>query len=157
MRVAVWGTGNMGRAAVRAVEAHPELELAGVVSRSQPGSADVLEGVDAVAYMASGDLRPDEAAADIAGCLRGGAVVVTPSLYALYDVRSAPPALADPLRAAAQEGGGALFVSGIDPGWGNDVLPLLMSGLASHVEQVRCLIGSRRLAGGVVGCRGSNC
>jgi hypothetical protein len=138
MRVAVWGTGNMGRAAVRAVEAHPGLDLAGVVSRSALGSESVLEGVDAVAYMASGDLRPDDAAADIARCLRAGAVVVTPSLYSLYDVRSAPSALADPLRAAAAEGGGALFVSGIDPGWGNDVLPLLVSGLAGTVEQVRC-------------------
>jgi hypothetical protein len=138
MRVAVWGTGNMGRAAVRAVEAHPGLDLAGVVSRSALGSESVLEDVDAVAYMASGDLRPDDAAADIARCLRGGAVVVTPSLYSLYDVRSAPSALADPLRAAAAEGGGALFVSGIDPGWGNDVLPLLVSGLAGTVEQVRC-------------------
>jgi hypothetical protein len=138
VRVAVWGTGNMGRAAVRAVEAHPGLDLAGVVSRSALGSESVLEDVDAVAYMASGDLRPDDAAADIARCLRAGAVVVTPSLYSLYDVRSAPSALADPLRAAAAEGGGALFVSGIDPGWGNDVLPLLVSGLAGTVEQVRC-------------------
>lgn len=153
MRVAVWGTGNMGRAAIRAVVAHPSLELAAVVSRSREGedagtiagleplgllASDVLPDVDAVAYMASGDLRPDDAAADVAGCLRAGAVVVTPSLYALYDVRSAPAALAEPLRVAAVEGGGALFVSGIDPGWGNDVLPLLVSGLATTVEQVRC-------------------
>jgi hypothetical protein len=94
--------------------------------------------VDAVAYMASGDLRPDDAAKDVERCLRSGAVVVTPSLYALYDVRSAPAALADPLREAAVAGGSALFVSGIDPGWGNDVLPLLVSGLATTVEQVRC-------------------
>jgi len=153
MRVAVWGTGNMGRAAIRAVVAHPELELTAVRSGSRAGedagtiagleplgllaSAD-LPDVDAVAYMASGDLRPDDAAADIATCLRSGAVVVTPSLYSLYDVPSAPTALADPLRAAAVEGGSALFVSGIDPGWGNDVLPLLVSGLATTVEQVRC-------------------
>jgi hypothetical protein len=143
----------MGRAAIRAVVAHPDLQLAGVVSRSRAGEdAGTLAGleplgllaspdlptVDAVAYMASGDLRPDEAAADIAGCLRAGSVVVTPSLYSLYDVQSAPASLADPLRAAAQEGGGALFVSGIDPGWGNDVLPLLVSGLASTLTQVRC-------------------
>jgi hypothetical protein len=138
LKVAVWGSGNMGRAAVRAVEAHPDLELAGVISRSRPGSADLLESVDAVAYMASGDLRPDEAAADVARCLRAGAVVVTPSLYSLYDVQSAPSAVADPLRRAAEEGGGSLFVSGIDPGWGNDVLPLLMSGVCSRIDQVRC-------------------
>jgi hypothetical protein len=143
----------MGRATIRAVVAHPGLELAAVVSRSRAGedagviagleplglkaSAD-LPAVDAVAYMASGDLRPDDAARDIAGCLRSGCVVVTPSLYALYDVQSAPSSLRDPLEAAAKDGGGALFVSGIDPGWGNDVLPLLVSGLASTVTQVRC-------------------
>jgi hypothetical protein len=143
----------MGRAAIRAVAAHPELELTAVLSSSRSGEdAGTLAGleplgllastelgdVDAVAYMASGDLRPDDAAADIARCLRAGAVVVTPSLYALYDVRSAPPELAGPLRKAAAEGGSALFVSGIDPGWGNDVLPLLVSGLATTVDQVRC-------------------
>jgi hypothetical protein len=36
------------------------------------------------------------------------------------------------------EGGGSLFVSGIDPGWGNDVLPLMMTGLGTEVEAVRC-------------------
>lgn len=158
MRVAVWGAGNMGRAAVRAVAAHPQLRLSALLSTSCAGEdAGVVAGLrplgvlassdvdavlatapDAVVYTASGDLRPDEAAADVARCLRAGAVVVTPSLYALYDVRSAPAAVADPLRAAAAEGGSALFVSGIDPGWGNDLLPVLLSGLATTVTQVRC-------------------
>lgn len=158
MRVAVWGSGNMGRAAIRAVAAHPGLKLAALLSSSRAGddagtvaglaplgvlaSSDVdavlATGVDAVVYTASGDLRPDEAAVDVARCLRMGAVVVTPSLYALYDVQSAPAALADPLRLAAKEGASALFVSGIDPGWGNDLLPVLVSGLASSVTQVRC-------------------
>lgn len=154
MRVAVWGTGNMGRAAIRAVAAHPELELVAVVGRSLAGqdagvvaglqplgisvSPDVPGDVAAVAYMASGDVRPDAAAADIAGCLRSGAVVVTPSVYALYDPVSAPSALRGPLEDAATEGGSALFVSGIDPGWGDDVLPVLLTGIASTVTQVRC-------------------
>ena len=159
MRVAVWGTGNMGRAGIRAVAAHPELELVAVIGRSLAGldagavadlgpcgvlvDADV-EAVlatrpDAVVYMASGDIRPDEAVADIARCLRAGAVVVTPSVYALYDPTSAPPELRSPLEEAAKDGGGALFVSGIDPGWGNDILPLLLTGLASTVDQVRCV------------------
>ena len=154
MRVAVWGTGNMGRAGVRAVVAHPDLELVSVVGRSRAGedagvvaglealgvtvSPDVPTDVDAVAYMASGDVRPDEAVQDIAGCLRRGAVVVTPSIYSLYDPRSAPSSLRGPLEDAATEGGSALFVSGIDPGWGNDVLPVLLTGMASTLTQVRC-------------------
>ncbi|MBF6370722.1 dihydrodipicolinate reductase, partial [Nocardia puris] len=50
----------------------------------------------------------------------------------------APAEIRDPVLAAIEEGGGALFVSGVDPGWGNDVLPLLVSGLAGTVETVRC-------------------
>jgi 2,4-diaminopentanoate dehydrogenase len=154
VRVGVWGTGNMGRAAIRAVVAHPELELAAVRSTSRAGQDageiaslpplgvvardEPLSGLDAVFYAASGDLRPDAAADDVRGLLADGAVVVTPSLYALYDWRSAPPSLVDPLQAAAKAGGGRLFVSGIDPGWGNDVLPLLVSGLGSSIEQIRC-------------------
>ncbi|MFC7586944.1 hypothetical protein ACFQYP_26845 [Nonomuraea antimicrobica] len=89
-------------------------------------------------YAASGDIRPDEALADVVRAIRAGAVVVTPSLYALYDHRGAPPEVREPVLAAIAEGGGSLFVSGVDPGWGNDVLPLLVSGLATTVDAVRC-------------------
>ncbi|MFC6044561.1 NAD(P)H-dependent amine dehydrogenase family protein [Nocardioides hankookensis] len=161
--VVVWGTGNMGRAAIRSIDANPGLELAAVVV-SSPAKAgrdagdladldrvlgvaattDVdaalvtLGGAGAVAYMASGDIRPDDAATDVERCLRQGAVVVTPALYALYDHRSAPPELTGPLSEAAKEGASALFASGVDPGWGNDVLPALLSGVAGTVDEVRC-------------------
>ncbi|TXL60802.1 NAD(P)H-dependent amine dehydrogenase family protein [Aeromicrobium terrae] len=159
VRTAVWGTGNVGRAAIRAVDAHPELELsavivsnpekvgkdagelAGVDPLGVPATDDadsVLGTVDAVVYAASGEIRPDEALADVVKAIRTGAVVVTPALYALYDPVSAPPELREPVADAIAEGGGSLFVSGIDPGWGNDILPVLASGLASTVEQIRC-------------------
>ncbi|MEU8356673.1 dihydrodipicolinate reductase [Nonomuraea sp. NPDC048882] len=157
----VWGTGNIGRAAIRAVEAHPALELTavlvhdpaklgrdagdlaglgrhlGVAATGDP-EAVLATGPRAVVYAASGDIRPAEALADIVKAVRAGAVVVTPSLYALYDHRSAPPDMREPVLAAVKEGGGSLFVSGVDPGWGNDVLPLLVSGLATTVDAVRC-------------------
>ncbi|MEU7633075.1 dihydrodipicolinate reductase [Nocardia sp. NPDC049220] len=157
----VWGTGNIGRAAIRAVEAHPALRLTGVLVHD-PGkvgrdagelggldyaldiaATDDIDGAlaavpDAVVYAASGDIRPDDALADIIRALRAGAVVVTPALYALYDPRNAPAEVREPVLAAITEGGGSLFVSGIDPGWGNDVLPLLVSGLGSTVEVIRC-------------------
>ena len=44
----------------------------------------------------------------------------------------------EPFEQACRTGGGALFVSGIDPGWGNDLLPILVSGLAGTVEEIRC-------------------
>ncbi|MFI6600302.1 dihydrodipicolinate reductase [Nonomuraea sp. NPDC050536] len=157
----VWGTGNVGRAAIRAVVAHPELELAGVVVHD-PGKAgrdagelaglgrrvevaasdDVGEALAAkpraVVYAASGDIRPDEALGDVLRAVRAGAVVVTPSLYALYDQRNAPAELREQVLEAVTEGGGSLFVSGIDPGWGNDVLPVLISGLGGTIDAVRC-------------------
>ncbi|MEU6996037.1 dihydrodipicolinate reductase [Streptomyces sp. NPDC046465] len=157
----VWGTGNVGRAAVRAVEAHPGLvlaavlvhdpakvgrdagELAGMGTRlGVAATADVdavlAAGPGAVVYAASGDLRPDEALADVVRAVRAGAVVVTPALYPLYDQRSAPAEFRDPVLAAVAAGGGSLFVSGVDPGWGNDVLPLLISGLGSTLDAIRC-------------------
>ncbi|MBX3284227.1 MAG: hypothetical protein R2746_03445 [Acidimicrobiales bacterium] len=161
LRTVVWGTGNVGRAAIRAVDAHPDLELVAVVvadpakvgrdaghladvgralgvTATDDAAAVLAERPDAVVYAASGDIRPDDALADVVAALGAGAVVVTPALYALYDPRSAPAEVIDPVRAAVEAGGGALFVSGIDPGWGNDVLPLLATGLASTITQVRC-------------------
>ncbi|SMC77650.1 dihydrodipicolinate reductase [Lentzea albidocapillata] len=157
----VWGTGNVGRAAIRAVDAHPALKLTAVVVHNPEKvgrDAGDLAGIEqelgvaatndidavlaasprAVVYAASGDIRPDDALADITKAIRAGAVVVTPSLYALYDPRSAPPELREPVLAAIKEGGGSLFVSGVDPGWGNDVLPLLVSGLGHTIDAVRC-------------------
>ncbi|MFD0688129.1 NAD(P)H-dependent amine dehydrogenase family protein [Actinomadura fibrosa] len=158
---AVWGTGNVGRAAVRAVLAHPALELAAVIVHDPAKDgrdAGTLGGLGrevgvaatrdvdavlaarprAVVYAASGDVRPDEALADVVRAVRAGAVVVTPALYALYDQRNAPPEVRGPVLAAIKEGGGSLFVSGVDPGWGNDVLPLLVSGLGGTVDAIRC-------------------
>ncbi|WP_235737374.1 NAD(P)H-dependent amine dehydrogenase family protein [Nocardioides alcanivorans] len=157
----VWGTGNVGRAAIRAVVAHPALTLSAVVVANPDkvgrdagelaeldthlgvAATDDVDAVlaarpGAVVYAASGEIRPDEALADINRAIRGGAVVVTPSLYALYDQRNAPPEVRDPVLKAIAEGGGSLFVSGIDPGWGNDVLPLMISGLGTTVDVIRC-------------------
>lgn len=63
---------------------------------------------------------------------------MTPAIYPMYDPRSAPPAVRGPIDGAIAGGGGALFVSGIDPGWGNDVLPALLTGLGSTITGVRC-------------------
>ncbi|MBE1534276.1 NAD(P)H-dependent amine dehydrogenase family protein [Actinomadura algeriensis] len=157
----VWGTGNVGRLALRAVEAHPALELTGVIVHDPgkvgrdagdlgglgrdlgvPATDDVGAvlgtGPGAVVYAASGDVRPDDALADIVRAIRAGAVVVTPALYALYDQRNAPPEMREAVLDAVAAGGGSLFVSGVDPGWGNDVLPLLVSGLGHTVDVVRC-------------------
>jgi len=159
LRVVVWGTGHVGRPAIRTVLAHRDLELAGVVvadpakvgldagsiadceptgvlATDDPGPL-LASGVDAVAYCASGDLRPEEAIADIVRCLEAGASVVTPSVYALYHPASAPGPLTERIEAACRAGNAAVFASGIDPGWGLDILPLLLSGVVGRVDEVR--------------------
>ena len=159
-RVAVWGTGNMGSTAVRSALAFPGLGLSGIITSSESKAgmdaaefvgldsptgvvattdADaVLADCDAVAYMASGDIRPEEAVNDIERCLRAGAHVVTPSLYSLYDPRSAPPEWVERLTAAAEEGGSTLLVSGVDPGWGNDALAVIAAGLCTRIRSIHC-------------------
>jgi hypothetical protein len=158
-RTIVWGTGNVGRPALRAVLANPALELAGVIvsnpakegrdagelcGRGATGvlaSRDVAAvldaGADAVAYCASGDFRPDEALDDIEKALRAGMNVVSTSVYPLYDPASAPPQLRSRMEDACRAGGSSCFVSGIDPGYVNDVLPLLLSGLCAEIEEIR--------------------
>ncbi|UGQ13003.1 dihydrodipicolinate reductase [Yinghuangia sp. ASG 101] len=157
----VWGTGNIGRLAIRAVRAEPALKLSGVLVHDPAKvgrDAGELAGLDAelgvaatddskavlnaapraVVYAASGDIRPEEALDDICRAIRAGAVVVTPALYPLYDPRGAAPEFRDPVLAAVAEGGGSLFVSGVDPGWANDILPLFVSGLGGVIDVIRC-------------------
>jgi hypothetical protein len=150
----------MGATSIRSAVAFPGLKLTGVITSSpdkagkdaatfahldQPTGVTattdvdaVLADCDAVAYMASGDIRPDEAIADIERCLRAGSHVVTPSLYSLYDPRSAPQEWVDRLNQAAEEGGATLLVSGVDPGWGNDALAVLAAGLCTRIRSIHC-------------------
>jgi hypothetical protein len=150
----------MGATAIRSAVAFPGLQLSGVITSSPDkegkdaatfgrleaatgvlATTDVdaaLAGCDAVAYMASGDIRPDEAIEEIVRCLRAGKHVVTPSLYSLYDPRSAPPEWVERLTAAAEEGRGSLLVSGVDPGWGNDALAIIAAGLCTRIKAINC-------------------
>jgi hypothetical protein len=160
--VVVWGTGNVGRPAIRSVLNHPELELAGVVV-SDPAKVgkdagdladapdtgvaavhvddvgDLLSNPpDAVVYAASADFRPQEAEDDFERILAAGANLVSCSIYPLYHPPSAPEALRTRMEQAATSGDSSLFVSGIDPGFGNDLLPILLSGVVQEIEQIRC-------------------
>jgi hypothetical protein len=150
----------MGATAIRSAVAFPGLALSGVITSSpdkhgkdaatfsrldsETGVAvttDIdaaLAGCDAVAYMASGDIRPDDAVNDIERCLRAGKHVVTPSLYSLYDPRSAPPEWVERLTQAAEEGGATMLVSGVDPGWGNDALAVIAAGLCTRIRSIHC-------------------
>ena len=158
-RVIVWGTGNVGVPALRIVLSNPALELAGVIvsnpakvgkdagelcGRPATGvratsdvAAALAVGADAVAYCASGDFRPTEATGDIERCLRAGLNVVSTAIYPLYDPTSAPEELRERIAAACAAGNASIFVSGIDPGFVNDIVPVLLAGLCERVDEIR--------------------
>ncbi|MGI9603832.1 MAG: NAD(P)H-dependent amine dehydrogenase family protein [Acidimicrobiales bacterium] len=158
-RVVVWGTGNVGQPAIRAVAAHRDLDLVGVVvanpakvgrdagelagigplgvACTDDAEAVLSAGVDAVVYTASGDFRPVEAEADLEQCLRAGANVTSTSFYGLLHPPSCPPALRRRVDDACAEGQSSVFVSGIDPGWALDLLPLVLSGVVADITEIR--------------------
>ena len=47
--------------------------------------------------------------------------------------------MTDPLRDAALGAGVSLWVNGIDPGFANDWLPLVITGISERIDEVRCL------------------
>ena len=160
-RVVTWGTGNVGSYAVRAVLGHPELELvAHIVSSPEKSGRDVgeligleqLAGVlatdnvdealatrpDCVIYTAHSETRMMEAAEDQAKCLRQGINVVSSSLFMLqYPHNPGITFLADPLKAACEEGKSTCFNNGIDPGFANDTMPLVFTGLSEYWSSIR--------------------
>lgn len=159
LRVVVWGTGNVGRPAIRAVVSHHQLELAGVVVsspeklgvdagelagiaetgvRAVSDIAPLLEsGVDAVVYAATSDTRPAEAFGEMLQCLRAGASVVSPGFYPAQLPVCAPPPVLELVDEACGAGSSSFFVSGVDPGWAMDILPLFLSGVCADIREIR--------------------
>jgi hypothetical protein len=160
-RVVQWSTGNVGRHALCGIDAHPELELVGVfVSNPDKVGRDAgeLAGLDrAFGVAATGDaeallaLEPDcivhtamaddrliEALGDLERFLSRGINVVSSSpVFLQYPAPDEP--LAAPLIAAAKDAGVSLWVNGVDPGFANDALPLVLTGVSERIEEVRCL------------------
>ena len=162
-RVALWGTGNVGRHALAGIDARPDLELVGVwVSNPEKVGRDAgaLAGLgrdlgvaatgdpadivalapDCVVHAAMADHRLPDALADLAMLLGHGINVVSSGpVFLQYPTGVVPDDLTAPLREAAGRGGVSLFVNGIDPGFANDVLPLVLSGICERIDEVRCL------------------
>ncbi|MFQ5415709.1 MAG: diacylglycerol kinase [Myxococcota bacterium] len=160
-RVIQWSTGNVGAFALRAIIGHPELELTGlwVHSRDKTGrdagelcgldpigvaATDDVESVlgqdaDCVCYTATADRRPLEAVKDICQILASGKSVVSSSVVGLVHPRSLRGEITSQLEDACRQGGSSFLTSGIDPGFANDTLPLVLSGLCESWEEIRIL------------------
>lgn len=159
LKVVVWGTGNVGRPAIRAILSHPQLTLAGVVVANPDKvgqDAGTLAGVDscgviatddwrslldqspdAVVYTATADTRPEAAQEDLLNCLAAGCNVVATGFYALLHAGSTTEEALAPVLDACKAGGSSVFVSGIDPGWAMDMLPITLSGAVANIREIR--------------------
>jgi hypothetical protein len=157
--VVVWGTGNVGKPAIRAVTTHQELNLAGVIvhNDSKVGTdAGEIAGVgnlgvqatsdikiaeaydvDAVVYTVNADFRPEESLSEIIPLLKAGKNVVSTSFHSLLHPPSTPEPMHSQVLEACREGNSSIFVSGIDPGWIIDILPLLLTGMSSNITEIR--------------------
>ncbi len=158
-KVVQWSTGHVGVHAVRVILDNPQLELVGlwVHSESKVGAdAGTLAGrdpvgvlatndrdalldlhPDVVCYTATADLRPQAAVDDVCHILRSGANVVSSSLVQLVHPATADRTLVEPIEAACKEGGSSCFFNGVDPGFANDLLPAMLTGLSQRVRSVR--------------------
>lgn len=161
LRVAVWSTGTVGRHAVAGIDAHPDLELVGVwTSTPAKHGVDVGElaglgrqlGIrattdrdeilalapDCLLHAAMTDDRLFEAIEDLRSFLDAGINVVSSGpVLLLYPWGTLPDAMIDPLIGAGRAHGATLHVNGIDPGFANDLLPLVVSSLSQRIDHVR--------------------
>lgn len=159
LKVGVWGPGSMGVVALRGVIDHPELQLVDVVVHSdakagrdagelcgiapvgvvatQDPAAMLAGDADAVVYAAAANLRPLDAVEDMVSILRAGKNVVSCSVVPLVFPDAVDAAFTEPLRQAAIDGGVSFFTTGIDSGFANDVLPLMLTGVSRVIESVR--------------------
>lgn len=69
--------------------------------------------------------------------LRAGKNVVSCSVVPLVFPDAVDAAFTEPLRQAALDGGVSFFTTGIDSGFANDVLPLVLTGVSRVIESVR--------------------
>lgn len=159
-RVIQWGTGNVGKHSLRHIIGHPELELVGVHAHSPekvgkdaarlcglPGDTGVIATgdvdallslqADVVVYTTKGETRPHEVVPELERILASGANVASTAMIFLVYPSFASPAMREPLEKACERGGSTLYVSGIDPGFSGDVLPLAALQIADRIEEVR--------------------
>jgi hypothetical protein len=162
-RVVQWSTGNVGRHAIAGIAARPDLELVGVWVSSDAkagkdagelaglgrtldvtatNDADALLALkpDCIVHTAMADDRLPEAIADLTRFVAAGINVVSSGpVFLQYPDGVVPPEMTDPIRKACAEGGASLWVNGIDPGFANDWLPLVMTSVSERIDEVRCL------------------
>lgn len=158
-KVIIWGTGFVGKAVLRDLLGHSAYEVVGVIVNDPAKDgvdAGTLAGLpptgviatrdaakvlaqpaDAVAYFGPSALYAAINLENLSAALRSGKNVVETTMGAFQNPKLVPEAMRKPIEDACQAGGTSFFSGGIDPGFGNDLLPLTLLGLCGRVDSVR--------------------
>ena len=158
-RVILWGTGFVGSAVLRELISHPEYEVVAVVVHdaekegkdvgslagdepvgllaTRDSEAALALDADAVAYFGPSAMHAELNMRNLCAALRAGKNVVETSMGMFQNPKRAPDEMRERIEAACRDGATSFFSGGIDPGFGNDLLPLTLLGLCGRVESIR--------------------
>ncbi|MDX1891797.1 diacylglycerol kinase [Mycolicibacterium sp. 050158] len=163
IRVALVGTGNCGRHALRQLITDDRFELTAVwvsapakvgkdagelaglgvvtgIAATDDLDAIVVAAPDCVVYCAMGDVRLPEAMADVRMFLAAGIDVVGSAPGVLqYPWQVIPEKFIERVEEAARVGVSSVFITGVDPGFATDLLPMALAGTCQRIERVRTM------------------
>ncbi|MGO4257380.1 NAD(P)H-dependent amine dehydrogenase family protein [Marmoricola sp. RAF53] len=162
IRVAQVATGNAGMLTLRQLISDDRFELV-AVSTSDPAKVgkdagelarlDVVTGIAAVGdldaliaagpecvvYCAMGDTRPVEATNDVRKLLEAGIDVVGSAPGTLqFPWGTMPEKVIEKVEQSAKAGNASLYITGVDPGFASDLVPLALASTCQRVEQITC-------------------
>lgn len=162
IKVAQVATGNAGMLTLRQLISDDRFELV-AVSTSNPakvgkdagelagldvstgiaavGDLDALiaAGPECVVYCAMGDTRPVEATNDVRKILEAGIDVVGSAPGTLqFPWGTMPEKVIEKVEASAKAGDATVYITGVDPGFASDLIPLALASTCQRVEQITC-------------------
>ncbi len=162
IRVAQVGTGNAGSLTLRQLIQDERFDLVAVgVSTPEKAGQDAGElagldirtgvkavmdldavaasGPECVVYCSMGDTRPVEATKDVCTFLEAGIDVVGSSPGTLqFPWGTMPDQVTEKVETAARAGNASVYITGVDPGFASDLIPLTLASTCQRVEQIRC-------------------
>jgi len=119
-------------------------ELAGLGVRTGVKAVMDLEAVvaarpECVVYCAMGDTRPVEATNDVVTFLEAGIDVVGSAPGTLqFPWETMPDKVIEKVELAARAGDATVYITGVDPGFASDLIPLTLASTCQSIEQIRC-------------------
>ena len=152
LKVVIWGTGEIGSAAMPAINQHPNLELVGakVYTEAKHGLdvGDIfgIGKTGAIANINNEEVLALEADCvlyapmmwnvdEICSILESGKHLVTPAPYVYPDIQL--PEDTAKIEAACQKGGVNFYADGINPGITSIRIPLMYANWCSRIDSIR--------------------